>query len=298
MKSSLQSVLAKYHSETQRSLSRHEKASSWLAKQGLKVSELREKSAGLLAAGALTGNLLLPGNFGTDLQRYADTIVQNIYPPQITGESVRIAMAASISPVLPSKVGPLDAEKEARLVEIFSRYLNIDAKPALDGNHLPQTYGYTGEEQHLARFPGDSISEHDELQYIGMAPGLGAWRHFASSRGELTPEVVQMEKYYVAIQTFNLPDWNTKQPYLKDWYKFRKVLVVSPKNGKAAVAVIGDAGPANWTGKQFGLSPELMHYMGMDVGMKKGEILMFFVDESNKKVPLGPVNYDNIKLTV
>ena len=298
MKASFQSVLAKYHKDAQKKLSKHKVAYTWLASKGLKVNELREKSAGLLAAGALTGNLLLPGNFGTDIQKFANNIVQNIYASEISGESVRIAFAAALSPVLPSKPGHLDADKEARLTEIFGKYLGIDAKAALDGNHLPQTYGYTGEEQHLARYPGDAIANHDELQFIGMAPGLGAWRYFAPSKTAMTDEIVLMEKYYVAIQTFNLPEWNTKQPYLKDWYKFRKVLVVNPKNGKAAVAVIGDAGPANWTGKQFGLSPELMHYMGLDIGMKKGEIIMFFVDEKDKKAPLGPINYDNIKIAV
>jgi hypothetical protein len=298
MNPSLQGVLRKYHKDAQRSLSKHKSAYAWLADKGLKVHQLREKSAGLLAAGALTSNLLLPGNFGTDIQKFANNVVQNIYANQISGESVRVALAAALSPTLPSKVGPLNESQEKELSVFFKKYLNIDAKAELDGNHIPQTYGYTGEEQHLARFPGDSIGEHDELQYIGMAPGLGAWRHFAPSREAMTNETVEMEKYYVAIQTFNLPNWNTKQPYLKNWYKFRKVLVVNPKNGKAAVAVVGDAGPANWTGKQFGLSPELMHYMGLDIGMKKGEILMFFVDEKGGKVPLGPINYDNISVGV
>lgn len=298
MNNSLHSVLSKYHKEAQKSLSRHKSAYAWLADKGLKVHELREKSAGLLAAGALTGNLLLPGNFNLDLQKIANNVVQNIYANQITGDSVRVAFTAALSPVLPQTVGPLSKEKEQELSDYFKKYLNIDAKAELEGNHIPQTYGYTGEEQHLARYPGDTINNHDELQYIGMAPGLGAWRHFIENDGKLTQEVIDREKYYVAIQTFNLPNWNTKQPYLKNWYKFRKVLVVNPKNGKAAIAVVGDAGPANWTGKQFGLSPELMHYMGLDIGMKKGDILMFFVDEKGGKVPLGPINYDNIKLTV
>lgn len=298
MKPSLQSILSKYHKEAQKSLSKHKTAHTWLANQGLKAHELREKSARLLAAGALTGNLLFPGNVGADIQKYAANIVQNIYANQISGESVRIAFAAALSPVLPSKPAPLGLADETRLSEIFSKYLGVEAKPSLDGNHLPSTYGYTGEEQHLARFPGDTIAEHDELQYIGMASNPGAWRYFAPGRESITPEEVLMEKYYVAIQTFNLPDWNTKQPYLKDWYKFRKVLVVNPRNGKAAVAVVGDAGPANWTGKQFGLSPELMHYMGLDIGMKKGKIIMFFVNEKDNKVPLGPIDYDNIKIAV
>src|SRR5581483_1918505 len=170
-------------------------------------------------------------------------------------------------------------------------YLGINAVASLEGNHLNTTYGYTGAEQHLARFPGDSIAQHDEQQGEGMAPGLGAWGYFGSS-----PEDIKREKYYIAAQTLYLPDWSTNQPYLKNWYKYRKVLMVNPKNGLADVAVIGDAGPADWTGKQFGASPEVMHDLRLDFGMKKGEVIVFFVNDPDNKVPLGPVNYDNIKV--
>lgn len=50
--------------------------------------------------------------------------------------------------------------------------------------------------------------------------------------------------------------------YLRDWYKHRKVLIVNTENGNAVVAAIGDSGPAAWTGKQFGGSPEVMEHLG------------------------------------
>ncbi len=66
--------------------------------------------------------------------------------------------------------------------------------------------------------------------------------------------------------------------YLREWYKYRKVLVVNPDNGKTIVAVIADAGPAAFTGKHFGGSPEVMAYLGFNVGMQKGPVVLFFVD--------------------
>lgn len=42
----------------------------------------------------------------------------------------------------------------------------------------------------------------------------------------------------------------------KDWYKEKKVLVTNEKNGKQVVASILDSGPAIWTGRVGGLSPE------------------------------------------
>ena len=62
------------------------------------------------------------------------------------------------------------------------------------------------------------------------------------------------------------------------------------------MAVIGDSGPAAWTGKHFGGSPEVMAYLELNRGKQKGAVILFFVDDQNNKVPLGPleskVNYD------
>lgn len=298
MNNNLSKVLNKHRKRIQKSLSKHKIAYEWLVRNGLSVAELRQKSANLIATGALGGTLLFSPGVPTDIQNVVKAVTQNVYANQMSGPSVRVSLAAALAPVLPQKPEPLTPDKEAMIGDLFSKYIGISAKASLDSNHLPTTYGYTGAEQHLARFPGDSIYGHDEQQAEGMAPGLGAWGYFANSKNELTSEQIAMEKYYIAAQTFDIPQWNTNQPYLKNWYKYRKVIVVNPRNGEAAVAVIGDAGPADWTGKQFGASPELMHHLKLDFGMKKGEIIVFFVDDPQNKVPIGPINYDNIKLTI
>ena len=160
----------------------------------------------------------------------------------------------------------------------------------MEGEHLNTTYGYIGAEQHLPRFPGDTVSAHDELQHIGITPGRGAWGYFAPSRAQLTDDVIQKEKYYAVVQTMYLPDWERRLTYLRDWYKYRKVIVVNTENGKAVVAAIADSGPAVWTGKQFGGSPEVMNELG-GPRYKKGKVLLFFVDDPQNQVPLGPVDY-------
>ena len=57
------------------------------------------------------------------------------------------------------------------------------------------------------------------------------------------------------------------------------------------VCDVGDAGPAEWTGKQFGGSPEVMKELNLHQGPRKGLVLMLFVDDQNNEVPLGPINY-------
>jgi len=48
----------------------------------------------------------------------------------------------------------------------------------------------------------------------------------------------------------------------KDWYKEKEVLVTNKKNGKQIVASILDSGPAIWTGRVGGLSPEAFDAIG------------------------------------
>jgi hypothetical protein len=76
---------------------------------------------------------------------------------------------------------------------------------------------------------------------------------------------------------------------LREWYKYRKVAVVNPKNGKMVIAVVADSGPAAFTGKHFGGSPEVMDYLQMHDGKQRGPVILFFVDDPQDEVPLGPV---------
>jgi hypothetical protein len=149
--------------------------------------------------------------------------------------------------------------------------------------------GYIGFEQHLYRFPGDSLAQHDEIQEAGIAPGRGAFGYFVKDSGSFTTRDYQREKYYCVVQTLYLENWNQEHRFLKDWYAFRKMLVINPANGLAVVCDIADAGPADWTGKQFGGSPETMQYLDLNKGPRKGLVLMLFIDDPENKIPLGPV---------
>ena len=114
-----------------------------------------------------------------------------------------------------------------------------------------------------------------------------------TSKEKLTPHLVETEKWYAVVQTLYLPDWNTRVKYLRDWYKYRRVFIVNTENGRAVVAAIADSGPAAWTGKHFGGSPEVMDYLG-GPRYKKGPVVLFFVDDPENKIPLGPVEYNEV----
>jgi hypothetical protein len=274
----------------------------FFADRGISLSKIREHSAKVIATGALTGTLLFTPPIMTATLPNPMEMVQTLDNPNIDqGTSNPIPanqfLLASMQNYLPVQIGPLTRSQEKNLEKTFSDIIGVSAKATLEGEHLNTTYGYIGAEQHLIRYPGDTLAAHDLLpDDEGMAPGLGAWGYFAPSKDTLTQTDVDREKWYAVVQTLYLPDWSSRLSYLQNWYKYRKVLIVNTINGNAVVADIADSGPAAFTGKQFGGSPAVMNYLG-GAHYKKGPVIVFFVDDPNNKVPLGPVEYNNLNIS-
>lgn len=286
--------------ETRRAFSeKYPHVEKFLASRGIDAAKIRRHSAKIVGVGVLTGSLLLNSPSQktlpapTEVLKLADNDVSN----DDQSKPSRQILIDTFKEVLPAKTRPLSREEEKFLESIIQNLTGVNARATLEGEHLNTTYGKIGAEQHLRRYPGDTMSTHPALaeKDEGMAPGLGAWGYFAKSKDTLTDRLAETEKWYAVVQTLYLPDWNTRQPYLRDWYKYRKVLIVNTDNGNAVVASIADSGPAAWTGKSFGGSPEVMNYLGGS-RYKKGPVILFFVDDPENKVPLGPVDYDNLKL--
>lgn len=272
------------------------KAHKFLKDKGLELGKIREHSAKILASGALTGTLLLAPPTGAGQLPEPNEIIKSL--DDIDKDGNRLPQKEFIDflkQMLPSDARPLSRDEEKKIEVIIKNITGVDAKASLEGEHLNTTYGYIGAEQHLKRYPGDIIENHGPYYKEGMAPGLGAWGYFAKSKMDLTQDLIETEKWYAVVQTLYLPDWGSRQPYLKNWYKYRKVLIVNTKNGNSVVASIADSGPADWTGKQFGGSPEVMEYLGGS-RYKKGSVLVFFVDDPENKVPLGPVDYNKLEI--
>ncbi len=267
---------------------------SSLRGKGLDLSVLRKHSSRIISSGAVLSTLLfsLPQK---DFSFLPELVIEKTKSDEETLGSMRSILVKNLENILPNRIRALNKTEEGILEKLFAQVLKVKAKATLDGQHLNTTYGIIGIEQHLRRYPGDTLTKHASDPAVireGMAPGLGAWGYFAPTEAKLTPELIEIEKWYAVVQTLYLPDWEINQPFLKDWYKYRKVLIVNTKNGRAVVAAIADSGPAAWTGKHFGASPEVMNYLGGPF-YKKGPVVLFFVDESEGKIPLGPVEYDD-----
>lgn len=262
---------------------KHPHVAKWFEKRGLHPKQIRHHAAKLVTSSALAGTMFLANPLATY------TASNSLQFADASKSQLQDIFSANLRALLPSIVRPLTKEEEDAVEKLIQLTWGISAKAEYQGERLNVSYGYIGAEQHLPRYPGDTAVAHGQNIESGITPGRGAWGYFANSPNELTPDLIEKEKYYVAVQTLYLADWQKRLPYLRDWYKYRKVIVANPKNGKIIVAVVGDAGPARFTGKSFGGSPEVMAYLEAKDGAQKGPVVMFFADDPENKIPLGPI---------
>lgn len=245
-----------------------------------------------IAVGSLQGLMVLSTPVGLALSSPQHIIVSD---QVLSEQSENAIIAEKLVPLVPKEVRPLTTDEENNITQALESSFGFSVKGKIDGIRLNRSYGLIGGEQHLYRYPGDSLFKHadsasDWAMYgdAGIAPHLGAWGYFVSSEKELTEKDKAREKYYLAVQTFLAPGFAENVAKYRDFFKYRKMLVVNPVTGGAVVADIADAGPAEFTGKHLGGSPEVMHSLGLSEGPRKGAVLYFFIDDPNDNITLGP----------
>lgn len=253
----------------------------------------RDKSQQLLAGLAMAGEVALNNPVLTNLNQNQQQVLDE--------KSRQVALdiqqqehqeiMAKLSAYVNSPAGHLEKETELYLEQQLSEILGFKVRAELDGHRLNHSIGIMGAEQHLPRFPGDQLADHDAYREAGIAPGRGAFGWFTDS-GQLTEEAILREKYYFAVQLMYLPNWPEAHQELKPWYKYRKMIAINPAEQMAVVAVIADAGPAMWVKKQFGGSPEVIREAKIWSPKSKGKILLLFVDDEENRIPLGPIALD------
>lgn len=262
---------------------KHPQAEEFFKAHNVPLQTIRKHAMNILASGAISASLFLTSPALAQVQPHLNRTTR-----LLTTDERQREFVSALNTLLPTSLTQPDQSTELEFSKQIWQYWGLDARPTLEGQRLNHVYGLMGAEQHLPRFPGDTVDQHDAIQTSGITPATGAWSYFTPSKEQLTDDLIQKEKYYVAVQTLYLPEWNTNTTFLKNWYKYRKVVVVNPVNGKVIIADIADSGPAKFTGKHFGGSPEVMQYLELDRGMKKGPVLLYFLAEDGQTIPLGP----------
>ena len=277
-------------------LEKHQKTISWLKTRGVDLVNLSEKGLRFGASALLFTALATGYGFASMIpsKKESKPITTTLDDPKAF--SYRTSLVARLSQYFKSATEKPNEKTKEEIAKELSSSFELPIVSEIDGYILPDYHGLTGYEQHLFRYPGDAAFNHVETAIEwekygveGIAPATGAWGYFAPSKEVLTDDLVQKEKWYAVCQTFLIPGWNENLAKYAEWYKYRKVIMVNVKTGQTVVCALGDSGPATWTGKVFGASPEAMWALGLGEGSRKGEVLMYFVNDPKDKVPLGPI---------
>ncbi|MEA2056142.1 MAG: hypothetical protein U9O78_00275 [Patescibacteria group bacterium] len=270
---------------------RHKNIEKWAKSNNSELDEYRQLAKQIMAAVTLAGQIAMTQPVEARVQQQLQTFQHREKKKlleEITKQEYQEIMQKMLEFThLPP--GNLPEDEELYLEQQLTDILGFDVTAELEGHRLNHTMGIMGGEQHLRRYPTDTLNDHDAYLEAGMASNRGAFGWFTEN-GQLTPKAIMKEKYYFAVQTLYLPDWNQDYTELKPWYKFRKMIVVNPAERIAIVGVVGDAGPALWVKKQFGGSPEIIREGKIWSPKTKGKILLFFIDDPNDQVPLGVID--------
>ncbi len=252
----------------------------------------QSKSQQILASLAMAGQVAMTTPLPTSAKQDYQVLDEKSRKVALEiSEQEHQEIIAKLNSYVNSPAGHLERETELYLEQQLSEIFGFKVRAELDGKKLNHSIGVMGSEQHLFRFPGDSLKDHDAYIEAGIAPNRGAFGWFTEN-GQLTSKSIQMEKYYFAAQLMYIPEWNEHYEELKPWYKFRKMIVINPAEQVAVVGVIGDAGPAMWVKKQFGGSPEVIREGKIWSPNSKGKVMLLFVDDEEDQVPLGPISLD------
>src|SRR5581483_7167035 len=71
-----------------------------------------------------------------------------------------VFVISDLLPHLPTNVQSLNRRQEKRIAAKLTQYFGFPVTAELDGIRLNTNYGLIGAEQHLARYPGDSMATH------------------------------------------------------------------------------------------------------------------------------------------
>lgn len=185
--------------------------------------------------------------------------------------------------------GHLPKQDEMYLEQQLTDLFGFEVNAELEGVRLPHTIGVMEALPHLRRHPTDTLVEHKRCQSAGIRPVRGAFGWF-TELGQLTEYGVLQEEYTFSVQADFLANWQTSPTILKNWLKFRKMVMINPADLRAVVGTIGDVGPSDWVHYQFGGSPETILDGKVWSPQSRGHVLMFFVNDPMNQVQLGPLD--------
>ena len=177
-------------------------AEKYLKEKGVELGKVRQHSAKIIGASALTGSLMLLTPSEAKALPSPQEVIDKFKDDFKSSDKAdpQGLLVENLEHVLPAYTRPLGRNEEKFLEQLFSNIIGINARASLEGEHLNTTYGLIGAEQHLPRYPGD-VAQNHEMPHLGITPNRGAWGYFAKSKDTTTDNLEEKEIWYSVVQT-------------------------------------------------------------------------------------------------
>lgn len=199
------------------------------------------------------------------------------------------AVMDKMAEMVQQPAGHLQRQDELYLEQQLTDLFGFEISAELEGIRLPHSIGIMQAMPHLRRHPTDVLTSHQRVRSAGIRQARGSFGWF-TEMGQLTEAGVLQEEYYFAVQADFLSGWQSSPSLLKNWLKFRKMVMINPADQRAVVGCIGDLGPSEWMHYQFGGSPETIVDGKVWSPQTRGHVLLFFINDPMNQVQLGPLD--------
>jgi hypothetical protein len=184
--------------------------------------------------------------------------------------------------------GKMDIETALYVEQQVSDLVGFQVATKLQNHELLHTQGSILALPHLKRSPRDTASDHryPQAPFSQKRSTFGWIDHLKTTHG-IAEDV---EEYYIALPLHLIPTWSQESAALKEWYTFRKMLVLNPQEQLAVVCRVADSLSTNTAKYQFGGSPELILAGRCWSADTLGRVLVFFVVDDTNTIPVGPLS--------
>jgi hypothetical protein len=199
------------------------------------------------------------------------------------------AVMEKMSRMVQEPAGHLPRQEELYLEQQLTDLFGFEISAELEGIRLPHSTGVMQALPHLRRHPTDTLVNHERCHAAGIRQVRGGFGWF-TELGQLTPLGVLQEKYFFSVQAQFTSAWQSSPSLLKNWLKFRKMVLINPMEERAVVGCIGDLGPSEWVHYQFGGSPETIQDGKVWSPKSRGHVLLFFINDPMNHIQLGPLD--------
>ncbi len=174
------------------------------------------------------------------------------------------------------------------LEQQLTDFLGFSISASMDKYKIPFIGGVMAAGAHLKRTPTDTLEDHQVILEAGLAKKRGYYGWFAPA--QLTEKQTEAERYYISLPIYLTKAWKMNPQKTAKWYKGKKLIVINPALEVAVVGVMADIGPYNLVRTQFQASPEVTRLAKIWHPASKGKVAVFFIEETEKEVPLGQIS--------